>query len=42
MWQIGSNTKAFTSVGLLQLETEGRLSIHDKLGGLAAAVPGVA
>ncbi|MGV9850232.1 serine hydrolase domain-containing protein [Streptomyces sp. NPDC003442] len=32
MWQIGSNTKAFTSVLLLQLEAEGKLSLHDKLG----------
>jgi D-alanyl-D-alanine carboxypeptidase len=32
LWQIGSNTKAFTSVLLLQLEAEGRLSVHDKLG----------
>ena len=31
-WQIGSNTKAFTSVILLQLEAEGRLSIQDTLG----------
>lgn len=31
-WQIGSNTKAFTSVILLQLESERRLSIDDKLG----------
>ena len=30
-WQIGSNTKAFTSVILLQLEAEGRLSIDDPL-----------
>jgi D-alanyl-D-alanine carboxypeptidase len=30
-WQIGSNTKAFTSVILLQLEAEGRLSINDTL-----------
>ncbi len=30
--QIGSNTKAFTSVLLLQLEAEGRLSIDDPLG----------
>ncbi|MGY1623281.1 serine hydrolase domain-containing protein [Geodermatophilus sp. SYSU D00965] len=29
LWQIGSNTKAFTSVLLLQLEAEGRLSIED-------------
>jgi D-alanyl-D-alanine carboxypeptidase len=32
IWQIGSNTKAFTSVLLLQLEAEGRLSIEDRLG----------
>jgi D-alanyl-D-alanine carboxypeptidase len=32
VWQIGSNTKAFTSVLLLQLEAEGRLSMHDELG----------
>lgn len=31
-WQIGSNTKAFTSVMLLQLEAEKKLSIHDTLG----------
>ncbi|HEY4453220.1 MAG TPA: serine hydrolase domain-containing protein, partial [Pseudonocardiaceae bacterium] len=31
-WQIGSNTKAFTSVMLLQLEAEGKLSIRDTLG----------
>ena len=31
-WQVGSNTKAFTSVLLLQLEAEGRLSIDDPLG----------
>jgi D-alanyl-D-alanine carboxypeptidase len=29
VWQIGSNTKAFTSVLLLQLEAEGRLSVDD-------------
>jgi CubicO group peptidase (beta-lactamase class C family) len=32
LWQIGSNTKAFTSVLLLQLEAERRLSIDDRLG----------
>ncbi|WP_418605358.1 serine hydrolase domain-containing protein [Georgenia sp. SUBG003] len=32
VWQIGSNTKAFTSVLLLQLEAEGRLSIEDTVG----------
>jgi D-alanyl-D-alanine carboxypeptidase len=31
-WQVGSNTKAFTSVILLQLEAEGKLSIDDTLG----------
>jgi D-alanyl-D-alanine carboxypeptidase len=31
VWQIGSNTKAFTSVLLLQLEAEHRLSIDDPL-----------
>jgi D-alanyl-D-alanine carboxypeptidase len=32
IWQIGSNTKAFTSVILLQLEAQGRVSINDTLG----------
>jgi D-alanyl-D-alanine carboxypeptidase len=32
LWQIGSNTKAFTSVLLLQLEAEHKLSINDTLG----------
>src|SRR5207245_2843871 len=32
IWQIGSNTKAFTSVLLLQLEAEHRLAIDDPLG----------
>jgi D-alanyl-D-alanine carboxypeptidase len=31
-WQIGSNTKAFTSVLMLQLEAEHKLSINDTLG----------
>jgi D-alanyl-D-alanine carboxypeptidase len=32
LWQIGSNTKAFTSVLVLQLEAEHKLSIDDTLG----------
>ncbi len=32
LWPIGSNTKAFTTVILLQLEAEGKLSINDRLG----------
>jgi D-alanyl-D-alanine carboxypeptidase len=32
LWTIGSNTKAFTTVILLQLEAEGKLSINDTLG----------
>ena len=32
LWEVGSNTKAFTAVILLQLEAEGRLSINDPLG----------
>jgi len=32
IWQIGSNTKAFTAVLLLQLEAENRLSIDDTVG----------
>jgi D-alanyl-D-alanine carboxypeptidase len=32
LWQIGSNTKAFTAVILLQLEAEGKLSISDSIG----------
>lgn len=32
LWQIGSNTKAFTSVVLLQLEAAHKLSINDTLG----------
>jgi D-alanyl-D-alanine carboxypeptidase len=32
LWQIGSNTKAFTSVALLKLEAKGRLSINDRIG----------
>src|SRR3954454_6759097 len=32
VWEIGSNTKAFTSVLMLQLEAEHRLSVDDTLG----------
>ena len=32
LWQVGSNTKAFTAAILLQLEAEGKLSINDPLG----------
>jgi len=32
LYQIGSNTKAFTAVTLLQLEAEGKLSLRDTLG----------
>jgi D-alanyl-D-alanine carboxypeptidase len=32
LWQIGSNTKAFTSVLVLRLEAEHKLSIDDTLG----------
>jgi D-alanyl-D-alanine carboxypeptidase len=32
LWQIGSNTKAFTAVLLLKLEARGKLSINDPVG----------
>ena len=32
LWPIGSNTKAFTAVVLLQLEAAGKLSINDTIG----------
>jgi D-alanyl-D-alanine carboxypeptidase len=32
LFQIGSNTKAFTAVALLHLEAAGKLSIHDTVG----------
>jgi D-alanyl-D-alanine carboxypeptidase len=32
LYQIGSNTKAFTAVAILQLEAKGRLTIHDTVG----------
>jgi len=31
LWEMGSNTKAFTAVMMLQLEAEGKLSINDTL-----------
>ena len=32
LWQIGSNTKAFTAAALLQLEAEGKLNIDQTIG----------
>jgi D-alanyl-D-alanine carboxypeptidase len=32
LFQIGSNTKAFTAAAILQLEAAGKLSIHDTVG----------
>ncbi|MBV8281004.1 MAG: beta-lactamase family protein [Candidatus Eremiobacteraeota bacterium] len=32
LWQIGSNTKAFTAAALLQLEAEGKLTIDQRVG----------
>jgi D-alanyl-D-alanine carboxypeptidase len=32
LWQIGSNTKAFTAAAILQLEAEGKLNIDETLG----------
>lgn len=32
LWQIGSNTKAFTAATILQLEAEGKLSIEQTVG----------
>jgi D-alanyl-D-alanine carboxypeptidase len=32
LYQIGSNTKAFTAVAILQLEAEGKLTIQDTVG----------
>ena len=41
LWQIGSNTKAFTAVIVLQLEAEGKLSISDTIGtGCRSTRPG--
>jgi D-alanyl-D-alanine carboxypeptidase len=32
LWQIGSNTKAFTAAAILQLEAEGKLNVDQTLG----------
>lgn len=32
VWQIGSNTKAFTSVAVLRLEATGALRLRDRVG----------
>ena len=37
--QIGSNTKDFTAVAILQLQERGRLSIHDPLGKFFPSAP---
>src|SRR5581483_6101237 len=39
LFQIGSNTKAFTSVMLLQLEAQRKLTIEQKLGTLLSQYP---
>src|SRR5579864_1609970 len=37
--QVGSNTKDFTAVALLQLHEQGKLNIHDSLGHYFMGVP---
>jgi CubicO group peptidase (beta-lactamase class C family) len=37
--QIGSNTKDFTAVAILQLQEQGKLSVHDSLGKFFKDVP---
>jgi D-alanyl-D-alanine carboxypeptidase len=39
LYQIGSNTKAFTAVAVLQLEAQGRLSIDAPIGGYLPQYP---
>lgn len=42
LFQIGSNTKAFTAVAVLQLEAQGRLSINAPIGKYLPAYPAYA
>ncbi|MDQ6933188.1 MAG: beta-lactamase family protein [Candidatus Eremiobacteraeota bacterium] len=42
LYQIGSNTKAFTAVAILQLEAQGRLSIDARIGAYLPQYPAYA